>query len=239
MRAVILSTVLVAFGIAGCGAEPSDASGDSAAAINAKQLRYKQVNITAGPANLDGWFPRGLSAQGEAIGQAFDCNEDFSVCRQFVVKRRDNGQFTVLAEDFFANDVNSRGDSGGCTTDPVNFEGQAGVVSVNGKLELIPPLPGERSSCVSSVSDSGVAFVTSTDQNFVASVYIFDHGKIRPFPVSECRRRRHQRQGAGGGNPVRRSQPRLPLRRAGADHDHPPTGPARSAIVGLRHQSAG
>jgi len=183
MRAVTLAIVLVAFGIAGCGTEPSDASDDSAAAINVKHLRYKQVNITAGPANLDGWFPRGLSAQGEAIGQAFDCNDDFSVCRQFVVKRRDNGQFTVLAEDFFANDVNGRGDAGGCTTDPVNFEGQAGIVSVNGTLQLIPPLPGERSSCVSRVSDSGVAFVTSTDQNFVASVYIFDHGKIRPFTV--------------------------------------------------------
>ena len=183
MRAVILSIVLVGFGIAGCGTELSDASDDSAAAINAKLLRYKQVDITAGPANLDGWFPRGLTADGEVIGQAFDCNEDFSVCRQFVVKRRSNGQFTVLAEDFLIDDVNSRGDSGGCTTDPVNFEGQAGVVSANGTLDLIPPLPGEMSSCVSRVSDSGVAFVTSTDPNFVTSVYILDHGRIRPFPV--------------------------------------------------------
>jgi len=183
MRAVILSTVLVAFGIAGCGEEPSDASDDSAAAINAKQLRYKQVNITAGPANVDGWFPRGLTPQGEVIGQAFDCNDDFSVCRQFVLKRRSNGQFTVLAEDFLVNDVNSRGDSGGCTQIPGVGEGQAGVVSANGRLELIPPLPGEMSSCVSRVSDSGVAFVTSTDPNFVTSVYVFDHGRRRPFPV--------------------------------------------------------
>ena len=146
MRAVTLATMLVAFGIAGCGAEPSDVAEDSAAAINAKRLRYQQVDITEGPANVDGWFPRGLTADGEVIGQAFDCNEDFSVCRQFVLKRRSNGQFTVLAEDFLVNDVNSRGDSGGCTTDPVNFEGQAGVVSANGRLELIPgpgPLLGE------------------------------------------------------------------------------------------------
>jgi hypothetical protein len=39
------------------------------------------------------------------------------------------------------------------------------------------------SSCVSNVSDAGVAFVTTTDQNFVATVYIFDHGRVRPFPV--------------------------------------------------------
>jgi hypothetical protein len=183
MRAVTLSIVLVAFSVAGCAEEPSDASDDSAAAINAKQLRYKQVDITAGPTNVDGWFPRGLTAQGEVIGQAFDCNEDFSVCRQFVLKRRSNGQFTVLAEDFLVNDVNSRGDSGGCTLVPGVGEGQAGVVSANGRLELIPPLPGEMSSCVSRVSDSGVAFVTSTDPNFVTSVYILDHGRIRPFPV--------------------------------------------------------
>lgn len=183
MRAVILSTVLVAFGVGGCVDELPDTSDDSAAAINAKQLRYKQVDITAGPANVDGWFPRGLTAQGEVIGQAFDCNDDFSVCRQFVLKRRSNGQFTVLAEDFLVNDVNSRGDSGGCTLVPGAFEDQAGVVSANGRLELIPRLPGEMSSCVSRVSDAGVAFVTSTDPDFVTSVYILDHGRIRPFPV--------------------------------------------------------
>jgi hypothetical protein len=183
MRAVTWTTVLVAFGLAGCMAEPSDASDDTVAAINAKHLRYKQVDITAGPENLDGWFPRGLSDAGEVIGQGFDCNDDFTVCSQVVLKRRDNGQFTVLAEDFLVNDVNSRGDAGGCTTDPVTFEGQAGVVRVNGTLELIPPLPGEMSSCVSRVSDSGVAFVASTDPDFVTSVYVFDRGRIRPFPV--------------------------------------------------------
>jgi hypothetical protein len=183
MRAVKLSTVLVVFVLAGCGAEPPEALDETTAAINPKHLRYEQVDITAGPANLDGWFPRGLSDKGEVIGQGFDCNDDFTVCRQFVLKRRTNGQFTVLAEDFFANDVNSRGDAGGCTTDPVTFEGQAGIVHVNGTLELIPPQPGEMSSCVSKVSDSGVAFVTSTDPNFVASVYVFDHGRKRPFPV--------------------------------------------------------
>ena len=81
------------------------------------------------------------------------------------------------------NDVNSRGDAGGCTSDPVTFLGQAGIVRVDGTLELIPPLPGEMSSCVSRVSDSGVAFVTSTDPDFVTSVYVFDRGTIRPFPV--------------------------------------------------------
>ncbi len=183
MRALIVSTLLVAFGVGGCGAEPADVSDEASAATNVKNLRYRQVNITAGPENEDGWFPRGLSAQGEVIGQAFDCNEDFTVCSQDVVKREGNGQFTVLAENFFVNDVNSRGDAGGCTFDPVTFLGQAGIVRVNGRLELIPPLPGEMSSCVSKVSDSGVAFVTSTDPNFVASVYVLDHGKILPFPV--------------------------------------------------------
>jgi hypothetical protein len=183
MRALTLSTLLIAFVLAGCGAEPPEALDDTTAPINAKHLRYKQVDITAGPANLDGWFPRGLTPQGEVIGQAFDCNDDFTVCRQFVLKRRTNGEFTVLEEDFVVNDVNSRGDSGGCTTDPVNFEGQAGIVRANGTLELIPPLPGEMSSCVSRVSDSGVAFVASTDPNFVTSVYVFDRGRRRPFPV--------------------------------------------------------
>jgi hypothetical protein len=184
MRAVTLSIVLVAFGLAGCNEEVSDASEDTAAAVNAKRLRYTQINITAPPPNTDSWFPRGLTPQGEVIGQASDCNEDFSICRQFVVKRQDNGTFTVLEEDFLVNDVNNRGDSGGCTTVPGSpFEGQAGIVSANGRLELIPPLPGEMSSCVINLSDSGVALVSSTDPNFVTNVYILDHGRIRPFPV--------------------------------------------------------
>src|SRR6185369_9814458 len=187
MRAVTLSAVLVVFGVASCGTEPSDELdqvADTAAAISAKQLRYKQVDITAGPANLDGWFPRGLNEKGEVIGQGFDCNDDFTVCAQIALKRRDNGQFTVLARNFLINDVNGRGDAGGCTSDPATFIGQAGIVRENnGKLELIPPQPGEMSSCVSKVSDSGVSFVTSVDPNFVASVYIFDRGRKEPFPV--------------------------------------------------------
>ena len=184
MRAAPLLTVLVAFGFAGCGEESSDASDDTAAAINAKHLRYKQVDITAGPANLDGWFPRGLSDHGDVIGQAFDCNEDFTICLQFAVKRRTDGGFTVLEENFLVNDVNSRGDAGGCTTVPGSpFAGQAGIVRANGTLELIPPLPGEMSSCVNNLSDSGVAFVSSTDPDFETTVYVLDRGRRLPFPV--------------------------------------------------------
>ena len=183
MRAVKVSVLLVVLGVAGCVTDLSDATENDAAALSAKKLRYKQVDITAGPENLDGWFPRGLSPDGEVIGQGFDCNDDFSICSQVVVKRRHSGAFRVLAQDFLVNDVNGRGDAGGCTFDPQTFLGQAGVVRVNGTIELIPPLPGEISSCVSLVSDSGVAFVTSTDANFVTSVYIFDRGEIRPFPV--------------------------------------------------------
>src|SRR5262245_53332077 len=125
MRALTLSTVTIAFVLGGCGAAPSEALDESSDAL-AKRPRYTQINITAGPPTHDGWFPRGLSEDGEVIGQAFDCNEDFSVCRQDVIKRRRNGQFTLVAANFFANDVNNRGDAGGCTFDPVTFSGQAG-----------------------------------------------------------------------------------------------------------------
>ncbi len=176
-------TLLISFILAGCAVEASDVSDETSAALGARHFRYTQIDITAGPANFDGWFPHGLSDKGEVIGQAFDCNEDFTACSQHVVKRNDNGSFTVLERDFVVNDVNSRGDSGGCTTDPVNFEGHAGIVRVDGTLELIPPLPGERSSCASKISDSGIAFVASTDPNFVTSVFVFDRGRRRPFPV--------------------------------------------------------
>jgi hypothetical protein len=157
---------------------------DTISAIHAKHLRYKQVDITAGPARFDGWFPSGLTPQGEVIGQASDCNDDFSVCTQHVLKRRLNGEFIVLEENFSVNDVNSRGDAGGCTIEPGTFRGQAGVVRENGRLELIPPLPGEMQGCVIRVSDARTAlFVASTDDNFVTSVYILDRNRMRPFPV--------------------------------------------------------
>src|SRR5262245_28193526 len=145
MRTVVLSTVLVVSVAAGCADEPLDTEEESEAAVSAKNLRYRQIDITAGPANLDGWFPRGLTPQGEVIGQGFDCNDDFTVCSQIALKRRSNGQFTVLARDFLINDVNGRGDSGGCTSDPVTFVGTAGTLSATGRLDLIPPLPGEMS----------------------------------------------------------------------------------------------
>jgi hypothetical protein len=176
--------LLISFILAGCVAEPSDdVTDETTAAVHATHFRYTQIDITAAPRNTDNWFPRGLSDHGEVVGQATDCNEDFTVCRQFAVKRRVNGQFTVLEEDFFVNDVTSRGDAGGCTTHPVNFEGQAGIVRANGTLELIAPQPGEMSSCVIKLSDAGVAFVSSTDPDFVTSVYILDRGQRRPFTV--------------------------------------------------------
>jgi hypothetical protein len=183
MRVASLSLAVVLFGVGGCAADVSEPLNETTDALAGKHLRYTELDITAGPAGHDGWFPRGLSEEGEVIGQAFDCNADSSVCRQDVVKRRNNGQFSVVAKNFLINDVNSHGDAAGCTFDPVTFQGQAGIVRENGKLELIPPQPGEMSSCVSKVSDAGVAFVTSTDPNFVNSVYIFDHGQKRPFPV--------------------------------------------------------
>src|SRR5687768_4383997 len=103
MRVVFVSTVLVAFGVLGCAAEVSEPLDETAEAVAATRFRYTQVNITAGPPNQDGWFPRGLSEDGEVIGQAFDCNDDFTICTQDVVKRRRNGEFTVLEEDFFAS----------------------------------------------------------------------------------------------------------------------------------------
>jgi hypothetical protein len=184
MRVVILSTVLVAFGVGGCAAEVSEPLDQTVDTLGGRHLRYTQVNITAAPAPYDSWFPRGLSEDGEVIGQATDCNEDSSICRQDVVKRNRNGSFTVLERGFLVDDVNGRGDAGGCTFNPVTFLGQAGIVRENGRLELIPPQPGEMASCVSRVSDSGVAFVTSTDPDFVNSVYVYDRGRKRPFPVS-------------------------------------------------------
>ena len=99
MRVVASSALLLVFAV-GCAPDTTEALGATAdelgagnpseTQLNAKELRYTQIDITAGPTTHDGWLPRGLTPQGELIGQAFNCNENNSVCAQDVVKRRRN-----------------------------------------------------------------------------------------------------------------------------------------------------
>ena len=180
--------VLVLLGVVGCGAAPSGVSDVSdgttvvASSLKAKPLHYEPVEITDGPPDFDGWAPFGITDKAQVVGQGFKCGE--TGCDFHVVVRGANGAFTVLAKNFLLNDVNGKGDVGGCTIDdPVSFSGQAGIVRANGKLDLIAKLPGEVASCVIKLSDNRVAAVISLDQASVATTYVLDRNRVTPFAI--------------------------------------------------------
>jgi uncharacterized membrane protein len=181
MRTV--STGIVATGLflaAGCGVGSDVAGGSDEAesSINAKQLQYEAVDITAAPAGQDFWFPVGPSDKAEVYGTGFDCDDEYLVCTFTLFKLQTNGQFASLEQNFSASDVNGNGDVGGCViTDSVSFFGQAAIRSANGKLQVLPRLVDEVSSCVNFITESGLVLVTSFTATYDVTVYVFDKGR--------------------------------------------------------------
>lgn len=86
MRTVAAWLVLAGFAVAGCVADVRDVP-DEQSAINFTDLQYEQVDVTAGPPGLDGWFPAGLTDKAEVFGQGFDCDDEFIVCSLHLVRR--------------------------------------------------------------------------------------------------------------------------------------------------------
>lgn len=185
MRTV--STGIVATGLflaAGCGVGSDAASGldETESSINVKNLQYEAVDITAAPAGQDGWFPVGPSDKAEVYGTGFDCDDEYLVCTFTLFKRQTSGQFATLEQNFSASDVNGKGDVGGCViTDNASFFGQAAIRSANGKLEVLPRLVDEVSSCVDFITESGLVLVTSFTATYDVTVYVFDKGRTTPI----------------------------------------------------------
>jgi hypothetical protein len=67
--------------------------------------------------------------------------------------------------------------------DPVNFIEQAALFTRHG-VELIPPLPGEFTSHVMRLTDSGVALVESLDATtFQPTYYLYRRGHVTPLDL--------------------------------------------------------
>jgi hypothetical protein len=160
------------------------ASPEAADSLGAATLRYGQVDITAGPSDLDGWSPLGLSDRSEVFGQGFKCDAQ-GICAVPLLKRKADGRFEKVASNFLGNDVNKYGDVGGCVVkDPVSLAGQAAILRASGKVELIPPLRGETASCITKLSDGCVAVVTSVDASSTVTVYVLEGRRITPITVA-------------------------------------------------------
>jgi len=109
---------------------------------------------------------------------AWSC--DAVTCAPSVAVYR-KGTITVLNEGYPLT-ANEHGIVGGSVvSDPVNFIEQAALFD-EGKTELIPRLPGEYTSRVTKLTDSGIALVESTDAAFVTTHYLYNkHHKVTPL----------------------------------------------------------
>lgn len=182
--ALVVSLTFVGFGAGGCSADLSDDAAASSAAIQAKKLSYTPIDISAGPASLDGWSAVGMSDGGDIYGQGFDCDDEFTVCTFPLIKRAPGGQFTTLHANFQVTDVDEKGNVGGCTIDdPDTFFGQAAVLKANGNLELLPKLAGEVTSCIIRLADDRIAAVDSFNQAFELTRYVLNKGTVTPFTL--------------------------------------------------------
>lgn len=186
MRAVTLSLVLVVFGVAGCLADGADVS-ENTSDLRGRKLSYRQVDVTAAPAGFNDWGPIGLSDKGEVYGLALTCDEYYYACQFDTIKRRTDGTFVTVRENFTPTEVNGDGDVGGCTVDDnFTFFGQAAIIRANGRLDLIPKLPGEVTSCVQQLSANRAAVVTSFDEAYTATTYVLDRNRTAPFTVVDA-----------------------------------------------------
>lgn len=208
MRVTRVSSLLLVFGLAGCQPDPTETTGEGAQGearqaalasqavpdaepqstldcVPGSNLRFLQVDVTAAPAGLDGWSPFGLSDAADVYGDGFSCNAQ-GVCLFVLLRRSPQGRFVTVARNFVGNDVNAGGDVGGCVIDPVTQASQAAIARASGRIELIPKLPGETSSCVDQLSNNRIAVVTSVDQASTVTVYVWDRGRILPFTVADA-----------------------------------------------------
>jgi hypothetical protein len=186
MRAVTLSSVMVVFCVAGCMADGADPS-ENASDLRGRKLSYRQVDVTAAPAEFNGWSPIGLSDKGEVYGLAFTCDNYYYACQLDTIKRRTDGTFVTVQENFTPIEVNGAGDVGGCTVeDNFTLFGQAAIVRANGRLDLIAKLPGEVTSCVAQLSANRAAVVTSFDEAYTATTYVLDRNRTTPFTAVDA-----------------------------------------------------
>lgn len=178
--------IVAACGLSGCVAElTGDEVTDAVPAeLSSNELRYEQQNITTAPGVLDFWIPAGISNPGDVFGTGYACTDDFSACSFQILRVDEAGHFSVVAEDAAASDVNARGEVGGCIIlDDLGFLAQAAVFDRHARVDLVPPRPGEVTSCVNHLSDAGTAVVTSVDELSEATAYVLRHGEVTLISV--------------------------------------------------------
>ena len=85
--------------------------------------------------------------------------------------------------------ANQRSAAGSMVLDPAIWIEQAALFHEHGEVELLPRLPGELTSHVLRLSDSGIALVESLNEKYESTIYLYRKGKTKfvSFPFTDVR----------------------------------------------------
>jgi hypothetical protein len=160
------------------------ALGSWAVAARAQEFRYRYVPLDQAklPPGFDFFDPIALGNGGRIFGTVYPPPD-----LPFVpfVAVYENGVVAVLGGPGFAYTASQGGTVGGSVlVDPVNFIEQAALFHGN-RVELIPRLPGEFTSSVIRLTDSGLALVVSFDEAFQTTLALSKDGRLTPLPSAD------------------------------------------------------
>lgn len=148
----------------------------------AQELRYRyvpldKVKLPPGFAIFD---PIALGNGGRIYGTVYPLPDlPFA---PFVAVYED-GAVSVLGGPGFTYTANRGGTVGGSVlVDPENFIEQAALFHGD-RVELIPRMPGEFTSFVIGLTDSGLALVVSYDKAFQSTLVLYKNGRLTRLPI--------------------------------------------------------
>jgi hypothetical protein len=150
-----------------------------AAAAQAQEFRYRYVSLDGIelPPGFLFFEPIAINNSGRIYGNAYGCST--VTCDSFLLPHvavYADGAVTIL-QPGFVNTVNEGNTmAGSVLVDPANFIEQAALFHGD-QVELIPPQPGEFSSVVTALNDSGMALVTSYDAFFQPTYVLYKNGQ--------------------------------------------------------------
>ncbi len=161
--------------------------------VQAQEYRYRFVSLGGieVPQGFDPFFwvgsfflsvfedHKAINNSGKIYGQVFD--ESFAPHIAVYAQ----GKLTFVPEASLFGAANDAGTIGGSVlVDPANFVTQAalfhGDAAGHYRVELIPPLPGEYTSTVIRLNDSGVALVSPWDGAFNETRFLYRNGQVQP-----------------------------------------------------------
>ena len=153
-----------------------------AVAAQAQEFRYRYVSLDQVelPPGFIFFDPSAINNSGRIYGNAYECST--TTCDSILphVAVYADGAVTILQPGFVRAATEGGTIGGSVLIDPQNFIEQAALFHGD-QVKLIPPQPGEFTSFVTALNDSGMALVTSYDASFQPTFVLYKNGQSTPL----------------------------------------------------------